>query len=1119
MSKSYFDRKEYKEIQKIQRNYQRPNCDVILEGLKDFQKETVDYVFQRLYTDEDCTRRFLVADEVGLGKTLVARGVIAKAIDLLWEKGVPRIDIIYICSNSNIASQNISKLYFLGDGAPCASRISLMPSKIKDLKKQRINFIALTPGTSFEMSSGTGIGEERALLYWMIKDEWNLDDGKPMNVFRGGMDLMNFKRLVKKYPKENIDQELKTCFLSLLQDCDETMDNNSGISLKKRLQKLSRDFEEPGLGVQRKKELEKESNRCISELRALLVRSCLKALEPDLIILDEFQRFKHLMCGEVGVDESELSARELAGELFSYADENSEARVLLLSATPYKMYSTADEKGVEDHYIDFLRTFDFLASDPNNPAKSSLMVEECKSTIREYREELDRIGMVDDTRLMTLKKSLEAQLRMVMVRTERLIASEDRNGMLKPISDGSTRLESGDVMAYCGLQKVAESLDCRDALEYWKSSPYPLNFMHQYDLKNALDKAISSGNREICDLLSAANGLLLPWKDVEAYGKIDPGNARLRSLFSGTLGINAWKLLWLPPSLSYYKLNGPFADPALKKFTKRLVFSSWRMVPRMIASLTSYEAERNMVGLFDPSIRRAELWKKLGRLLDLSRSEKGERLAGMPIIGIIYPCITFARACDPLRMSSDPLLSAIDAIHIAEIEIERLLQPVVESSPEFGVEDYDWYWAAPILLDMKYHKGYAEKLFLNKKLAEILTGQEISEEEEQKENHLLWKEAIVEIVSLIEGKIKPKRPPKDLSTVLAKMAIAAPGTVCCRALARVTDGLATGNMWEPLNEISLSAMRMSRLFIRLFNLPTSNALLRGLHKSDSQNAPAYWRQVLDYCLDGGLQAVMDEYVHFLKESEGIFGLDRCNAACKIANTVEEAMSLKASSFKIDDIRCIARSGSISVSQEDMRTNFAVMLSEKESVEGRSVNRISQIRKAFNSPFWPFVLATTSIGQEGLDFHAYCHAVVHWNLPSNPVDLEQREGRIHRFKGHAIRKNLAAMYGLSEIGPNDGDPWEALFKAGKRDRKDGSGDLVPFWIYSEGEAKIERHVPALPLSRDRERMLELQKSLAVYRMVFGQSRQEDLAAFLISRLGKEDMDKLRIDLSPPHDIKQ
>ena len=69
-------------------------------------------------------------------------------------------------------------------------------------------------------------------------------------------------------------------------------------------------------------------------------------------------------------------------------------------------------------------------------------------------------------------------------------------------------------------------------------------------------------------------------------------------------------------------------------------------------------------------------------------------------------------------------------------------------------------------------------------------------------------------------------------------------------------------------------------------------------------------------------------------------------------------------------------------------------------------RVESVSNAFNSPFWPFVLTSTSVGQEGLDFHLWCHAVVHWNLPANPVDLEQREGRVHRYKGHAIRKNLA-----------------------------------------------------------------------------------------------------------------
>src|SRR3954447_3619977 len=87
----------------------RPDVDAVLGLLKDFQRRTVDYAFRRLYTDSDATRRFLVADEVGLGKTLVARGVVARAVDHLWND-VERIDVVYICSNADIARQNINRL-------------------------------------------------------------------------------------------------------------------------------------------------------------------------------------------------------------------------------------------------------------------------------------------------------------------------------------------------------------------------------------------------------------------------------------------------------------------------------------------------------------------------------------------------------------------------------------------------------------------------------------------------------------------------------------------------------------------------------------------------------------------------------------------------------------------------------------------------------------------------------------------------------------------------------------------------------------------------------------------------------------------------------------------------
>lgn len=54
------------------------NADEHLQLLKPFQKATVDYVFRRLFKDPVPTDQFLVADEVGLGKTMVARGVIAR---------------------------------------------------------------------------------------------------------------------------------------------------------------------------------------------------------------------------------------------------------------------------------------------------------------------------------------------------------------------------------------------------------------------------------------------------------------------------------------------------------------------------------------------------------------------------------------------------------------------------------------------------------------------------------------------------------------------------------------------------------------------------------------------------------------------------------------------------------------------------------------------------------------------------------------------------------------------------------------------------------------------------------------------------------------------------------
>ena len=187
--------------------------------------------------------------------------------------------------------------------------------------------------------------------------------------------------------------------------------------------------------------------------------------------------------------------------------------------------------------------------------------------------------------------------------------------------------------------------------------------------------------------------------------------------------------------------------------------------------------------------------------------------------------------------------------------------------------------------------------------------------------------------------------------------------------------------------------------------------------------------------------------------------------------------------------------------------------------------VDAVRDAFNSPFWPFALATTSVGQEGLDFHWYCHAVVHWNLPSNPVDLEQREGRVHRYHGHTIRKNVAQALGgrvseLTREAVARGESlnlWDVTYSIADLELG-GEGGLKPHWVYAEGDARIQRYSPVLPLSRDAARIEPLRQALMVYRMVFGQPRQDDLLDFILREVPEARRADLAaamiIDLSPP-----
>lgn len=1054
----------------------------VMAGLKGFQRKSVEYVFERLY-GRGATRRFLLADEVGLGKTLVARGVIAKAIDRLRAAGKKRIDVIYICSNADIARQNISRLNITGKpDFQFASRITLLPQQVQELAGNRLNFISFTPQTSFHMGNRGGLVDERVLLYWLLRWTWpSVAQGTgAKNLMQGGVtDKERFREWLRRCERDApIDRDLAKAFSAQVRQEDAHAREIGKSTYESRFRDLCGRF-----GWSKKHvpyEDRDARNAFIGDMRSVLAAVCVRALEPDLIILDEFQRFKDLL-------RPDNPAGDLARHLFAWED----ARVLLLSATPYKMYTLDHEAEADDHYKDFVETLRFLQADD---AKTDAI----KELLAAYGRACARVGQDGIDPLRSVKEKVETELRRVMCRTEKLGVTADRNGMLREAPMPVFQVLPTHIESYLATRRLADALGHSDVTEYWKASPYLLNFMEpdNYQLKSLLrDVASNGGGADVARAITASRSALLEASAWRSYEEIDPRHAALERLAAGTIGNGWWRLLWMPPSLPYYQLGPPFNDAAAGAMTKRLIFSSWNVVPRAVSVLMSYEVERRMMKSFDAAAANTvEARERRRPLLMFARSD--DRLTGMPVLSLLYPSTTLARIGDPLGMVPGGATASLDAVlKKAAGQISKALAPLTAGARRSGPEDEAWYWAAPIMLDRHHDRERTEAWFAN---PTALADSWSADPEERKG----WLDHVSYAAEFALGKAKPEgRVPEDLAALLALVAVAGPATCALRAL-----GHALG---APQTESAMrhSAGRIAWGFRSLFNTPEVIALIRGMN-----GAEPYWRRALEYCAAGCLQSVLDEYVHVLVESEGLTDAAAAEAAKQLADKVASAAGLRAATPGVDWVR-VSGNGNVAIENQRARARFAMRYGDERGGEREeTLLRKEAVRAAFNSPFWPFVLATTSIGQEGLDFHPYCHAVVHWNLPSNPVDLEQREGRVHRYKGHAVRKNVASLVRTNGHVPTAGtNPWAALFKNAEK-HASHSSEIVPYWVFPiKDGAYIERHAPALPLSREAARLPALRGSLAVYRMVFGQPRQEDLLEHLRRTLPESELGRLSAEL--------
>lgn len=1035
-------------------------AEPILAGLKGFQRATVDHVTGAFY--DRGANRFLVADETGLGKSVVARGVIARAVERLqYNDAVQRIDVVYICSNVDIANQNLARLD-IGEGevTTLASRLTLMAKHSRQLATARagagkpLNLVAFTPGTSFDKGWRTGKAQERAMLYLILEQALELSgwparsalralQGTTSTIERFRAEVERLREQLDARPDETIAAEfVRTARAEGLLDtfCD-LMDDIG------RRRDLTRELHE----------------RCRSitgGLRATLAKASVATLEPDLIILDEFQRFRHLLSVEDGGE-----AAELAQHMFNYP----QAKVLLLSATPYKPYTLSEESGVgEDHHKDFLKLLWFLRAEP--------------AWHREVREQLAhyRDAAIAGRATGESARAVRRLLLAVMCRTERPVLGD--GDMLREHSSTVSPVP-GDLLGYRALRSLAAELNGAATIEYWKSAPYFVNFMEDYQLGGALRKALHdpSTAERIAPLI--AHTQRIDAADVRRFRPVDFGNARLRELAAQTVGQQHARLLWVPPSMPYYGLRGPFADARAEGMTKRLVFSSWTATPTAVAALLSYEAERQVLA---PALveNTAQARRRLGTRLEY-RLEQG-RPAAMSTLALFWPHPGLAGTCDPLTMARERPGMVADPDELAARVTSALRRKapsgLVARDHIGGVVPWRAYLQWPRALP-------AELIADHERVRDGLSGQGGELDTDGSRGLTGYVARAMDVLA------SPEPAASSLDQLLPDMValgMHGPGNVAWRALGRLLGGphrVTRAGHWAAAAVLS-SGLRA------LFNRPESAALLGDLWPDEP-----YWRAVLRYSADGCLQATMDEYLHHLHHNQASATVLDDAALLGIARAASQAMSLRSSVYQAVDPENVA-------SRIGFTSRFALRYGARS--RDQDTARPAEVRNAFNSPFWPFVLTTTSAGQEGIDFHWWSHAVVHWDIPANPVDFEQREGRVHRFGGHVIRRNVAARHREAILSSVGSDPWDDAYRIAADDA-DGLGEFAPYWVYP-GHSHVQRHLLPYPLSRDVERIARLRDSLALYRLAFGQPRQEDMVE-LLQRRGHVTAGQSAIDLRP------
>ena len=364
---------------------------------KEFQRRTIARVL-RAFDRRRAVRRFLVADEVGLGKTIVARGVMEKMLARKRGEKEGPLRVFYMCNSLAIAAQNRGNLLkALPEGtetedAVCrVDRLTLVTTqKLPD--ESPLHLYTLTPDTSMPDRRGrakAGTAHERALIHNILGSRY------PALVGRGDGEWLQ----QRAWSSWEAWKRFSGCQASggLVRDFLVQLRQEMGLTAGQPLPHYLR------------KRIETDGDReVIKLLRVALAKAGLERVQPDLVILDEFQRYRDIL------------DRDGQSAIANWMLRPEGPSVLLLSATPYRIYGGGADlwESETSHHRDFYGLVEWLFGGEGRGEQAKEDVEREFSAYRNSLMSADPFG----ERTLDARRAIEDRLRPVIARTERLFA-------------------------------------------------------------------------------------------------------------------------------------------------------------------------------------------------------------------------------------------------------------------------------------------------------------------------------------------------------------------------------------------------------------------------------------------------------------------------------------------------------------------------------------------------------------------------------------------------------------------------------------------------------------------------------------------------------------------------